>query len=84
MCALSRRLGAAPAPSAGGDGLSGANTASRHRQANGELNMGRFDSRNTTKMRQRRAQAKKKARAERRAEEVRAERKGKGKGKGKS
>jgi hypothetical protein len=50
-------------------------------QLNGELNMGRFDSRNTTKMRQRRAQAKKKARAERRAEETRAERKGKGKGK---
>ena len=48
----------------------------RHSQANGELNMGRFDSRNTTKMRRRRAQEKKKARAERRAEEVRAERKG--------
>ncbi len=38
--------------------------------------MGRFDSRNTTKMRQRRAQAKKKAREARRADEVRAERKG--------
>jgi len=49
---------------------------------NGELKMGRFDSRNTTKMRRRRAQAKKKARAERRAEEVRAERQGKGKSKG--
>jgi hypothetical protein len=41
-----------------------------------ETKMGRFDSRNTTKMRQRRAQAKKKAREVRRAEEVRAERKG--------
>ncbi|HWO13806.1 MAG TPA: hypothetical protein VNN80_30090 [Polyangiaceae bacterium] len=40
--------------------------------------MGRFDSRNTTKMRQRRAQAKKKAREARRAEEVRAARKGNG------
>jgi hypothetical protein len=38
--------------------------------------MGRFDSRNTTKMRQRKAQAKKKARDARRAEEVRTERKG--------
>jgi hypothetical protein len=38
--------------------------------------MGRFDSRNTTKMRQRRAQAKKKARDARRAEETRVERKG--------
>jgi hypothetical protein len=38
--------------------------------------MGRFDSRNTTKMRRRRAQAKKKAREARRADEVRAERKG--------
>jgi len=37
--------------------------------------MGRFDSRNTTKMRQRKAQAKKKARAARVAEETRAERK---------
>jgi hypothetical protein len=40
--------------------------------------MGRFDSRNTNKMRQRRAQAKKKAREARRAEQVRAERKGNG------
>jgi hypothetical protein len=40
--------------------------------------MGRFDSRNTTKMRQRRAQAKKKAREARRAEETRAQRKGNG------
>ena len=39
--------------------------------------MGRFDSRNTTKMRQRKAQSKKKARAERRAEETRVERQGK-------
>lgn len=38
--------------------------------------MGRFDSRNTNKMCQRRAQAKKKAREARRAEKVRAERKG--------
>jgi hypothetical protein len=43
--------------------------------------MGRFDSRNTNKMRQRKAQAKKKARIERRADEVRAERKGKTKSK---
>lgn len=36
--------------------------------------MGRFDSRNTTKMRRRKAQAKKKEREARRAEEVRKER----------
>jgi hypothetical protein len=43
--------------------------------ANGELIiMGRFDSRNTNKMRQRKAQSKKKARAARRAEEARAAR----------
>ena len=47
------------------------------------LEMGRFDSRNTTKMRQRRAQAKKKARIARRAEETRVERKGTTKAKGK-
>lgn len=40
--------------------------------------MGRFDSRSTTKMRQRRAQEKKKAREARRADAVRAERKGNG------
>lgn len=41
--------------------------------------MGRFDSRNTNKMRQRKAQSKKKARIARRAEETRAARQGKGK-----
>jgi hypothetical protein len=39
--------------------------------------MGRFDSRNTTKTRQRKAQAKKKAREARRAEETRVARQGK-------
>lgn len=39
--------------------------------------MGRFDSRNTKKMRRRKAQAKKKERLQRRAEAVRAERQGK-------
>lgn len=39
--------------------------------------MGRFDSRNTNKMRQRKAQSKKKARIARRAEETRAARQGK-------
>jgi hypothetical protein len=39
--------------------------------------MGRFDSRSTTKIRQRKAQAKKKARDARRAEETRAARQGK-------
>jgi len=39
--------------------------------------MGRFDSRNSTKMVQRKGQAKKKARLKRRAEAVKATRKGK-------
>jgi hypothetical protein len=39
--------------------------------------MGRFDSRSTTKIRQRKAQVKKKARDARRAEETRAARQGK-------
>jgi hypothetical protein len=39
--------------------------------------MGRFDSRNTKKMRRRKAQAKKKERIARKAEAVRAERQGK-------
>lgn len=38
--------------------------------------MGRFDSRNTNKMRRRKSQAKKKARDARRAEETRAARQG--------
>lgn len=39
--------------------------------------MGRFDRRNTNKMRRRKAQAKKKERLERKAEAARAERQGK-------
>jgi len=43
----------------------------------GDTDMGRFDSRNTNKTRQRKAQAKKKAREARRAEETRVARQGK-------
>ena len=68
MCALSRNLGVVGSPVSGG-----ANSTETE-------NMGRFDSRNTNKMRQRKAQAKKKARDARHAEETRAERKGGKKG----